>query len=91
MSILFATDCSPCSRTAVQLAAALARQEGHPLTLVHAIPHSIGYAPRQPDQALLWQTNRVTMAEAMLATEANVRENKESTYGPKPRLVTPRA
>lgn len=55
----------------MQLAAALAHQEGHPLTLVHAIPHSIGYAPRQPGQALLWQTNQVTMAEAMLATEAH--------------------
>lgn len=48
----------------------MARQQRQSLILVHVVPNSIAYAPRQPDQALLWQTNQVTLAEAMLATEA---------------------
>jgi len=97
MSILVATDFSPCSRTAVRLAAALARQEGHPLILVHAVPHSIAYAPQQPDQALFWQTNQVTIAEAMLATAAHgpreqgIHVRTEATIGDAASLILGRS
>jgi nucleotide-binding universal stress UspA family protein len=71
MSILVATDFSPCSRTAVELATAIAQQRGIPLLLVNAVePPPIEYATL-PIGTSRWETDMVMAAEVALARDAS--------------------
>ena len=71
MSILVATDFSPCSRTAVQLAAALAQRRSVPLLLVHAVePPPIGFA-EMPLGATAWERDRLMAANISMTRDAD--------------------
>ena len=56
MSILVATHFSPCSRTAMRLAAALAHRRGVPLCLVHAVAPLVADYPPQLIASTGWET-----------------------------------
>src|SRR5688572_15262321 len=71
MSILVATDLSPCSRAAVRLATALARRRNVPLLLVHAVEHPAVDVPAVPIGPSEWEANLVTAAEITIAREAS--------------------
>ncbi len=71
MSILVATDFSPCSQTAVRLATALARRRGVPLLLMHAVEHPAVDVPAIPISPSEWEASLVTAAEVALAREAS--------------------
>ena len=71
MSIVVATDFSPCSQTAVRLAAALARRRGVPLCLVHAVAPIVAGGPPQLMAATGWETEALTAAELALASQAS--------------------
>ena len=71
MSILVATDFSPCSRTAIRLAAALAHRRGVPLCLVHAVAPLVADYPPQLIASTGWETEALTTAEVALALEAS--------------------
>jgi nucleotide-binding universal stress UspA family protein len=71
MSILVATDFSPCSRAAVRLAAAIARRRGVPLVLVHAVePPSVDLFAI-PAGSAGWQADLISAAEVALARDAS--------------------
>jgi nucleotide-binding universal stress UspA family protein len=66
-SIVVATDFSACSRTAVQLAAALARRRQLPLVLVHAVQSPPLDLPAVPIGATAWEMELLASAELELA------------------------
>jgi nucleotide-binding universal stress UspA family protein len=70
MSILVATDFSPCSQAAVRLAAALARRRGVPLLLRHAVEHPVADIPAVPIGPTGWEATLVSEAEAAIGREA---------------------
>lgn len=69
MTILAATDFSPRSQTAVQLAAAFARDRRSRLTLVHAIESALVDVSAAPVTAG-WENALASAAEAAIAAEA---------------------
>ena len=69
-SILAATDLSACSRTAVQLAVALARRQHAPLVLVHAVESSPIDLPSVPIGVTAWEAELLAAAEIDLARQA---------------------
>jgi nucleotide-binding universal stress UspA family protein len=70
MSILVATDFAPCSKTAVALAAALARRMREPLMLFHAVEPPSIEVPGMPTGAA-WESDLVRAAEVAIAREAS--------------------
>jgi nucleotide-binding universal stress UspA family protein len=71
MAILVATDFSPCSRTAVRLASALARRRGASLLIVHAIaPPTLAF-PQVPIGASPRESERSMAAEVAIARIAS--------------------
>ena len=71
MSIVVATDFSPCSRAAVRLAAALARRQQVPLVMVHALEPPAVDVPLVPIGAAEWEQNLMTAAEVGVAHQAS--------------------
>ena len=71
MSILVATDFSPCSRAAVRLATAIARQRGVPLFLVHAIEPPPIDLLAAPAISVDWERDVLAAAEVAIAHEAS--------------------
>jgi nucleotide-binding universal stress UspA family protein len=71
MSILVATDFSPCSRVAVRLATALARRRGVALWLVHIVEHPSVDVPPTAVGPTGWEQDLLTAAEVALASEAS--------------------
>ena len=70
MSILVATDFSPCSAGAVRLATSLARRRGVPLLIVHAVEPPLRFADAALPIALGgWEANLIIAAEEALARE----------------------
>ena len=70
-TILAATDFSACSRTAVRLAAALARREGSALVVLHAVESPALDLPSVPIGATGWEMELLTAAELELARLAS--------------------
>jgi nucleotide-binding universal stress UspA family protein len=71
MSILVATDFSPCSRAAVRLATAAARRRGVPLFLVHAIEPPAVDPLSTPTAWSEWQANLTAAAQVAIARDAS--------------------
>ena len=71
MSVLVATDFSPCSRAAVRLATALARRRGVELWLVHVVEHPSVDVPPMAVGPTGWEQDLLTAAEVALAREAS--------------------
>jgi nucleotide-binding universal stress UspA family protein len=65
--ILAATDFSACSRTAVRLAASLARRQSAPLLLLHAVESLSIDSPMAPVGMTGWEQELLTAAELELA------------------------
>jgi nucleotide-binding universal stress UspA family protein len=70
MTILAATDFSPCSVVATRLAGALARRRGVPLILIHSI-EPLFIDPAAAPLSGEWDTAVTTVAEQALAKEAD--------------------
>jgi nucleotide-binding universal stress UspA family protein len=71
MAILVGTDFSPCSRTAIRLASALARRKGVSLVLVHAVgPPPVTMLPAIPIAAARWESEMSMAAELAIARAA---------------------
>ncbi len=71
MSILVATDFSPCSRAAVRLATAVARQRGTSLFLVHAIEPPPIDIVTVPAVSVDWERHLLAAAEVAIAHDAS--------------------
>jgi nucleotide-binding universal stress UspA family protein len=71
MSIVVATDFSPCSQAAVRLATALARRRRASLFLVHVIEHPTVDVPAMAMGPTAWQKDLITAAEVAVASEAS--------------------
>jgi nucleotide-binding universal stress UspA family protein len=71
MSILVATDFSPCSQAAVRLGTALARRRAVPLFLVHTVEHPPIDVPAVPIGPTGWETTVLMAAEVAIAREAS--------------------
>jgi nucleotide-binding universal stress UspA family protein len=71
MSIVVATDFSPCSRSAVRLAAALARGQRAPLLLVHAVEPASVDVPMVPIGVTGREQDLLTAAEVAVAHDAS--------------------
>jgi nucleotide-binding universal stress UspA family protein len=70
MSVVVATDFSPCSQTAVRLATAIARKRGTSLLLVHAIEPFVPQPLAVPVSSLGWEAELLKAAEAVVARDA---------------------
>ena len=76
MSIVVATDFSPCSRAAARIGAALARRRSAPLILVHAVESPAFDVPSLPIGATGWERDMVMAAEVGIAhDESDIRED----------------
>ncbi len=71
MSIVVATDFSPCSRAAMRLGAALARRQGTALILVHAVEPPALDVPALPIGATGWERDMAMAAEIGIAKDAS--------------------
>ena len=71
MSIVVATDFSPCSRTAVRLGAALARRQGVPVLLVHAVEPPALDVPTLPMGTAGLERDLAMAAEIGIARDAS--------------------
>ncbi|HEY0711453.1 MAG TPA: universal stress protein [Polyangia bacterium] len=81
MTILCATDFSPSSHRAAQLAGALARRTGDTLTLVHVLEPMLQAVPFALPGAAVWEGEMKSSAEAVLASEAkSLRERGVVTH-----------
>jgi hypothetical protein len=64
MSIVIATDFSPCSRTAVSLAVALARRQKATLVMVHAVEPRATDVPMVPIGVIAWEDAAANFSRA---------------------------
>ncbi len=71
MSIVVATDFSPCSRAAVRLGAALARRKRVPLVIVHSVEPAALDVPTLPIGTTGWERDMAMAAEVGLARDAS--------------------
>ena len=71
MSIVVATDFSPCSQTAVRLGAALARRQRVPLLLVHVVEPPALDVPTVPMGSTGWERDLAMAAEIGIARDAS--------------------
>jgi nucleotide-binding universal stress UspA family protein len=71
MSIVVATDFSPCSRAATRLGAALARRQRTPLILVHAVEPPAIDVPPLPMGMTGWERDMTIAAEIGISKDAN--------------------
>ena len=85
MSIVVATDFSPCSRAAVRLGAALARRQGVPVVLVHAVEPPAVDVPTLPMGATGWERDMAMAAEIAIARDAS--EVRQGGVGVETRVV----
>ncbi len=76
MSILVATDFSPCSEAALRLGAALARQRSAPLLVAHAVERPPVDATAIPVGLSGWEGDLLAAAEARLAREVRPLEEE---------------
>lgn len=70
-TILVATDFSPCSRTAIRLATALARRQSASLVVLHAVESPPLDLPSVPIGATAWEAELLAAAERELARLAS--------------------
>ena len=70
MSIVVATDFSPCSRAAIRLGAALARRQRTALILVHAVEPPVIDVPTLPLGMTGWERDMAIAAEIGIAKDA---------------------
>jgi nucleotide-binding universal stress UspA family protein len=76
MSILVATDFSPCSQVALRLGAALARRQSAPLVVVHTVERPPVDATAIPIGLSGWEGELLASAEARLAREVGPLEDE---------------